>query len=680
MATSGSKTIAVTSWDDLVFSWSVAAQDARNNHTTVSWTLKLVAGSSGRISSSASKAWSVTVNGVTYSGTNTIGISNNSTKTLASGQTQINHNADGTKSFSYSFSQAFDITFSGSSIGTKSGSGTGELPTIPRQSTLTVAAGTLGTAQTMTITRKTTAHKNKIRYKCGSASGYIAGSASAYTSDTSISWTPPIALASQNTYGTTVTVTVYLDTYLTTGALVGTTTYYVNYSIPASVKPSCTITVEDPTGVADAHGWAKGVSKFKVVITPTTSYGSAIASYSTTANGSTYTTASFTTDVLKSSGNLTITATVKDNRGRTGTASKTISVDDYSPCTIVKFVAERCEADGTDNPEGEYIKATIQVAVHSLAVGNLSPNLWYKKASESENEYTFLNLSSDELGVYEDLQSGAEIWVVLPVADGSNSYDIKFTIDDGISSATRVVTVSTAFALMEFNIDKKAVAFGKRIEEENLFDVGLQSRFMGGLKPPVLEPETDLNEVRTPNTYTGANISSYNYANCPVTSGTFTLIVESGGEDGQVIQTYKTVSKYRPEIFVRHYYQGAWGNWLWSSTDEFVLYESAAGSTGQITLSASSANYRYLEIYFTDNNGKSGGYTKVWNPAGKTVCLHIQEAGSTIFSRQTLYHISGTTMAPDTTTASYFKMTSAGAVTTSIGTNYIKIVRVIGRA
>lgn len=132
MATSGSVSIAATSHDTLKFSWWRNSYSIPNNTTTIGWKLELIADGYGYISSSASKDWSVTVNGVNYSGTNTIGISNNSTKTLASGTTTIAHNDNGTKTFNFSFSQELAITFSGSYIGTKSGSGSGTLDTIPR--------------------------------------------------------------------------------------------------------------------------------------------------------------------------------------------------------------------------------------------------------------------------------------------------------------------------------------------------------------------------------------------------------------------------------------------------------------------------------------------------------------------------------------------------------------------
>ena len=153
MGASGSKTVTATSHNNLTFKWSESSQSVANNTTTIAWSLVLTSDSYGKISSSASKTWSVTVNGTSYSGTNTVGIAASSSKTLASGSTTITHGADGKKSFSYSFSQKFGITFNGSSIGTVSGSGTGTLTTIPRASSISMSAGTMGTSSTISISR-----------------------------------------------------------------------------------------------------------------------------------------------------------------------------------------------------------------------------------------------------------------------------------------------------------------------------------------------------------------------------------------------------------------------------------------------------------------------------------------------------------------------------------------------
>ena len=79
MATSGSKSITVTSYDTLKFSWSIKSTSIENNTSTVSWKMQLIATEHGEIISSVAKDWSVTVNGKKYSGTNKIAISNNKT-------------------------------------------------------------------------------------------------------------------------------------------------------------------------------------------------------------------------------------------------------------------------------------------------------------------------------------------------------------------------------------------------------------------------------------------------------------------------------------------------------------------------------------------------------------------------------------------------------------------------
>ena len=137
MATSGNKDVVATkttsgnTGDTLRFKWSRKDYSTSGNYTNINWELQLIAGGAGRISSSANKKWSVTVNGNSYSGTNKIGIGNNETKTLASGTTKIPHNSDGTKTFSVSFSQQFDVTFN-SYVGTVSGNASFTLDSIPR--------------------------------------------------------------------------------------------------------------------------------------------------------------------------------------------------------------------------------------------------------------------------------------------------------------------------------------------------------------------------------------------------------------------------------------------------------------------------------------------------------------------------------------------------------------------
>lgn len=458
MATSGTTTVKVTNWNNLVFSWSVSSQSTANNTSTVAWTLKLTSSSDGYISSSASKDWAVTVNGTKYSGTNTVGISNNSTKTLASGTTIITHNTDGTKTFSYSFSQEFAITFNGSSIGTISGSGNGALNTIPRKSSLTASNGTLGVAQVVTISRANSTFKHRIQYKCGSASGYVAGSASTYTTATSITWTPPLSLASQNTTGTAVSVQFTLGTYNANNELIGYAYKTISCAIPASVKPSCSLTLEDVNNVDDLYGSpVQGLSAIKITVNATTSYGSPIASYLITADGKTYTTQTATTAVLIKAGSSPITATVTDKRGRKGTASYTMSVQAYERPNVSKLAVHRCDSNGTENPSGSYIKATFSAAISGLNSKNTASYvLKYKKSSASTYTTQTVTALANTYTVTDHS--------VIFAADTGSSYDIQVVATDRHYSDTRTTSASTAFTLLHFGKDSKSLGIGKVVE------------------------------------------------------------------------------------------------------------------------------------------------------------------------------------------------------------------------
>lgn len=131
MATSGSKVVSVTKYNNLVFEWQAGEPNQTFKETPVSWRLLLVAlPGGGFINATAPKKWKVVIDGSPTTGTSNVSIGVNEVKVLALGSTWVFHNPDGTKTFSFSFEQEFNITFSGSKIGTVSGGGTATLPPI----------------------------------------------------------------------------------------------------------------------------------------------------------------------------------------------------------------------------------------------------------------------------------------------------------------------------------------------------------------------------------------------------------------------------------------------------------------------------------------------------------------------------------------------------------------------
>lgn len=460
MATSGSASVAATSYDTLKFTWEVASQSASNNTSTISWKMELISGSSGAINSTASKNWSVTVNGTKYSGTNTVGIGNNTTKTLASGSTVIQHNSDGSKAFSFSFSQYFGITFSGIAVTTKQGSGSGSLPTIPRKSTMTVSNGTLGTEQTLTVNKKATAFTHTIKYVSGNYSGTIVSKSSA----TSVKWTPPLEFANGAPNGTSVYISLTIETF-NGSTSIGTNSYSISCGIPASIKPSVSFTVADAMGYLSKYGaYVRGKSKFKIDVTASQSYNSRIVSYKVVADGKTYTKANVETDVIAGSGTQTITVTVTDSRGRTATASKSVTVSDYEAPKITALSLKRTNSAGSNSSSGAYLTATFSANISSISSKNSAVyTLQYKKKNDSSYTTVTLTAYANNFAVANGKYTFS--------ADTSSSYDVILTATDDFSSATKSGTGPSTTKVFSILSKGLGFAFGKVAEIENALEI-----------------------------------------------------------------------------------------------------------------------------------------------------------------------------------------------------------------
>lgn len=163
------------------------------------------------------------------------------------------------------------------------------------------------------------------------------------------------------------------------------------------------------------------------------------------------------------------------------------------------------------------------------------------------------------------------------------TYTVKMTVTDAIDYASIVSTLSGSKFVIDILAEGKGIAFNKPAELEGVADIGFQTRLIGGLLYVVLPPETDLNDLRTPNFYSGENASNYNYVNCPITSGTFTLEVLSSGPNGQILQRLTRCDKTKSVVYERWFYTNAWsewtGGWIYPTIgSEFAIYSSDGGS------------------------------------------------------------------------------------------------------
>ena len=559
MATSGSQSVRVTDYDTLKFSWSQSSQSIENNNTTISWKMELVATAYGRISSSGTKAWNVTVNGANYSGSVNVGISNNTTKTLASGTTTISHDSDGTKTFNYSFSQSFSgITFSGVGLGTVSGSGSGTLNTIPRGSVLgAISDFTLGNAIDIPITKYSSSFTDTLTISLnGTTIKTVSGITNGY--DVSFTTSELTTIYSKLPSATTGSFTFKLTTK-SGSTQIGTSSKTATGTIPSSVEPSISsVTVSEGNTSVVPSSWGvyvKNKSKLKFVISASAGSGSSVSSVKTTINGSTYTGTTITTNLINTSGTLTATITVTDKRNRSTSTTKTITVVDYDVPYVTTLTAIRCDSNGNALENGTYAKVTLVGGVYSVSGKNTaSYSIKYKKTTETEYKTHTFNVTTLTINSS----------VILSGIETNSSYNIVGVVTDYFTTINESMNppLMSVFRTLNFLTGGKGGAVGKMAEEEDVFEIGFQTKLTGGLKPIFLEADTDLDDVLTPNFYTGRNVSTYNYANCPLTSGTFYLEVVSCGADGQIRQTITSCDKTKLITFTRFYYSGTWGNWV----------------------------------------------------------------------------------------------------------------------
>lgn len=245
------------------------------------------------------------------------------------------------------------------------GSGTFSLPTIPRVSGISVSGGTLGTAAMVKITRQSASLTDTVTWQCGSDSGTIA----AKTSAASLTWTPPVSLASANPTGDAVTVTFTVTTYAGSTAM-GSKSVNAAFTIPASVAPTVSFTVTDVLGhIGKYGGYVEGNSRIRVDATAAGAYGSTVRSVTLrcgdlTASG---TGAVFT---LPAGTSVTVRAEVTDSRGRSASASGGLTAQSYAPPTVTLTALERCNSDGSPAPGGLWLRAVFTARASPIRGGN----------------------------------------------------------------------------------------------------------------------------------------------------------------------------------------------------------------------------------------------------------------------------------------------------------------------
>ena len=436
--------------------------NANNNTSTIAYDVRVLGDG---YSVTYNNYIRLTLNGTTFYDGNPGTVVGNTA--ITSGSFTFTHNSDGTGSFP--FTCYYSTVLASSGAVSANISNTFTCQTIARQSTVSASNGTLGTAQTLTVTRASNSYTHTITYKVGSATGTIVTK----SSSTSISWTPPLSLASQNTSGTTVSCVLTCTTYNGNTSL-GNTTKTITLTIPSSIKPTSSARTITDVGQSTFSGvWVQNRSKARIVWPVSTSddYGATIRSASINFGGVLYsmtvlqsgTNATCTSlDMpVTTSGTVSYTMTATDTRGRTCTQSSSITVQPYSTPGITSATVVRCDSGGTESSTGTYAKVDVTCTYATLNGSNHITGTIGYLGTTSTFTTTTVSMVIGNGGF-----------------DTNNSYTISVTVTDTDgSSASVYLQLPSQFVLMDFHSSGTGMAIGKVSDTPNLFEVDLKTNF-----------------------------------------------------------------------------------------------------------------------------------------------------------------------------------------------------------
>lgn len=232
----------------------------------------------------------------------------------------------------------------------------------------------------------------------------------------------------------------------------------------------------------------------------------------------------------------------------------------------------------------------------------------------------------------------------------------------GTSGVVNLGTVLTSHQDISGKQDKLTASTGITIDSSNNISVN----FGTTASTACAGNDSRLSNSRTPTSHrsTGTSYGVGNatyYGHCRVIDN----LTTSSHTDGYALSAYQG---YLLKELINNYIP-------------VTLYENNEGSTDTITLSNSSANYTYLEIFFKSNENVFNS-VKVYNPNGKRVSLISQWTNNgtpAVYLKTRVISIDGTSISSTTANVTHAETTlKANTAISMDSSNTLAITRVLG--
>lgn len=318
--------------------------------------------------------------------------------------------------------------------------------------------------------RADSSYTHKLIYSLGEATGTIATGVT-----TQYSWRLPKTLANQFTASTSGKGTITCYTYDGDGNYLGKDSVYFSGVVPNTVEFAPKILTTGITGIGLLDGnYIQNKSSVKVSPTYTGTYGSTVTSILVEMNGTSYTTKTSTSDVLKTSGAaIPIKITITDSRGKKTTTTPTIAVMSYQNPYVTSATFVRTDNLGVEQLDGTYVKATVVGGVSTIIpVANRVYKVEYKLSTATTwTSVTIGNTSSNKVNTT----------TIIPGISTDNVYDFRVSIADNYKTVTKASSVPTAVVLLDFLASGDGVSIGKVAEKPKTLDIAFETIINGKL-------------------------------------------------------------------------------------------------------------------------------------------------------------------------------------------------------
>lgn len=521
----------------------------------------------------------ITINGGSAIEHPGINIGTNSAQKIWDHTYNVGHNNDGTKTVGVKLSVGLNTGGYGSAMVAFDY----RLPDIPRASSVSDMTGTLGSAMTININRKVSSFTHTVKYYFGNLSGTIATGVG-----TSVSWTPPLNLATQIPSASSGWGNITVDTY-SGSTKIGSKSAQLTLNVPTSMTPTLgSITLTDSNAAVKnllntANTFAEIVSDIKVAFNSATGVqGSTITDYHAeivNKNQSTNTN-NGNLGLMKWNGSAQVKAWVVDSRGRSSNAVTTsITVLEYFLPTLT-FTAIR----GDTNQSSDKIVVSRTAKIAPLRIGNVQKNsfkLSFKTAPFGSTTYTADTGAGVNDKVTNTLTNSKA--TLSGTFDIGKSYEVYGVLEDALTSSGTVKAPPVSPEKMVMGMAETAVSFGKFPENTNAVDSDWVFKYKNKEiqhhqltrndgTAIMLTDGSDLNDVTSPGCYNGSNL-----LHAPANGWNYIRVTKHTNNNGYVLQEaiafYGNVSAYRVQT------NKTWGSWQYYAVQNKVAEFTAVNQT-----------------------------------------------------------------------------------------------------